>query len=366
MKIENILDFMAQYNASDCYVTVGAPVGVRIEGETRFIDIEPLTEEETENLVKDVLTDNQIAQFYETNELNTALYFKAFGRFRINVFRQRGLIGMVIRRIKTSIPTVDELNLPNDITQLMHLKSGLILVVGPTGSGKTTTIASLLDYRNSNLSGHIITLEDPIEFYLDHKKSIITQREIGIDTKDFSTGLKHALRQAPDVILVGEVRDAETMETVIHASLTGHLCLATLHSANAVQALERIINFFDPSKANQLLQDLSSCLRAIIAQRLIQSNSGSRVPAVEILRDSPRVKDLICRRKFDEIPEAIQKGANYGMISFDECLYQLYSKGLISLEEALSNAESQNNLRLKIKMNSNTEFGKLKTGLKLQ
>ncbi|MCS6893486.1 MAG: PilT/PilU family type 4a pilus ATPase [Deltaproteobacteria bacterium] len=366
IRIENLLDFMVQANASDCYVSVGAPVGIRIEGETKFLKMDPLTEENTEELLKETLTDNQIAEFYEKNELNCALYFRAFGRFRLNVFRQKGLIGFVIRRIKSYIPSLEELNLPSFLLNLIKLKSGLVLVVGPTGSGKTTTLASLIDYRNKNFSGHIVTLEDPIEFYHEHKKSIVTQREIGIDTKDFQTGLKNALRQAPDVILVGEIRDSETMETAIHTAQTGHLCLATLHSSNAVQTLERILNFFEPTRHSQLLNDLSSCLRSIVAQRLVRSINDGRVPAVEIMIDSPRIKDLVARRKFDEIPEAIEKGSNYGMISFDQSLFNLYTAGLITLEEALSNAESQNNLRLKIKMNLDKDFGKTKQHLKLQ
>ncbi|MEM4380133.1 MAG: PilT/PilU family type 4a pilus ATPase [Thermoplasmatales archaeon] len=366
LRIENILDYMVKAGASDCYITVGAPVALRIDGVTKFLKMEPLTDEDAEELIRETLTDKQIAEFYDKNELNAGLYFRNFGRFRLNVLRQRGLAALVIRRIKSEIPSIEELNLPELLKKLVMLKSGLILVVGPTGSGKTTTLAAMIDYRNERTSGHIIMLEDPIEYYHDHKKSIVTQREIGIDTADFKTGLKNALRQAPDVILVGEVRDAETMETAIHTAQTGHLCLATLHSSTALQTLERILNFFPPSKHNQLLMDLSGSLRAVIAQRLVSSVTGGRVPAVEIMVDSPRIKDLIMRGRFEEIPDAIEKGANYEMISFDQSLYELYSKGLITLEEALANAESQNNLRLKIKMNTKQEFGESVKQLKLE
>ncbi|MCX7953192.1 MAG: ATPase, T2SS/T4P/T4SS family, partial [Deltaproteobacteria bacterium] len=230
--LESILDCMVQSGASDCYITVGAPVALRIDGTVRFLEMEELLEEDTEDLIKESLTDHQLVEFYDKQELNIGIYFKAFGRFRVNVFRQRGMIGMVIRRIKQYIPSLAELNLPDRLKDFIMLKSGLVLVVGPTGSGKTTTLASLINYRNETQSGHILMLEDPIEYYHEHKKSIITQREIGLDTLDFKVGLKNALRQAPDVILIGEIRDTETMETAIHVALAGHLCLATLHSPN--------------------------------------------------------------------------------------------------------------------------------------
>ena len=348
--IENLLDFMAKAEASDCYISAGAPVAVRINGEVKFLRTKVLDMLETEALVRQLLTDQQLAEFEQKLELNVGLYFKLFGRFRVNVLKQKGSVSMVIRRVKHLIPSFEELNLPPKLKELALLKEGLILVVGPTGSGKSTTLAAMIDYRNQNLPGHIITIEDPIEYYHEHKKCIVTQREVGTDTADFMTALKNALRQAPDVILIGEIRDLPSLEATLHAAQTGHLCLATFHSSNACQTLERLLSFFDSSKHKQILMDLSSCLRAIVAQKLIISKNSSRVPVVEIMLDSPRVKDLILKGKFEEIHETLEKSSNYGMQTFDQHLYGWLSKDVITLEEALKHAESQNNLRLKIKL----------------
>jgi twitching motility protein PilU len=266
------------------------------------------------------------------------------------VFRQRGSVGMVIRRINVEIPSVEGLRLPTILKDIVLLKRGLILVVGATGSGKSTTLATMVDYRNSTQSGHILTIEDPIEFVHRHKKSIVTQREIGFDTGTFETALVNAMRQAPDVILIGEIRSLETMEAAITYAETGHLCLGTLHSNNANQSFERIINFFPPMRHAQLLLQLSLNLRAIVAQRLLPSVDGGRVPAVEILLDTPFVKELIKRGHFDEIKGAMEQSIHEGCQTFDQALFTLYKNGSIDLEEALANADSANNLRLKIKL----------------
>jgi twitching motility protein PilU len=264
--------------------------------------------------------------------------------------RQRNCTALVIRRIKTEIPTISELSLPSTLGELALKKRGLILVVGSTGSGKSTTLAAMVDHINENIAGHIITVEDPIEFVHNHKKSIVTQREVGIDTKSFESALKNCLRQAPDVILLGEIRTAETMEAAITFAETGHLCLATLHSNNANQAMERIINFFPSSRHHQIYLQLSLNLRAIISQRLVPTLDGSRLAAVEILTDSPRVRDLIHKGEIRELKDVMEKSSNVGMQSFDQALFELFKKGAISEDVALKNADSSNNLRLRIKL----------------
>jgi twitching motility protein PilU len=306
---------------------------------------------DTEQLSNSIMSDRQQKEFQEENEQNLALYYPSLGRFRVNVFRQRGCTGLVIRQIKTNILSCDDLQLPQILKDISMTKRGLVLVVGATGSGKSTTLAAMIDHRNTLTAGHIVTVEDPIEFVHTHKKSIVTQREIGMDTLDYQTALKNALRQAPDVILVGEIRDTETMEAAITFAETGHLCIATLHSNNANQAMERIMNFFPPERHQQIYLQLSLNLRAIVSQRLVKTVDGGRVAAIEVLLDSPRVKDLIHKAQIAELKEAMEKSTNFGMQTFDQALYELYKGGRISLEEALKNADSQNNLRLKVKLN---------------
>jgi twitching motility protein PilU len=296
------------------------------------------------------MNERQWQQFNENMEMNLALSYRRLSRFRVNVFRQRGSVGVVIRRIKTEIETLDELHLPPILKDVVMTKRGLVLVVGATGSGKSTTLAAMIDYRNTNAAGHIISVEDPIEFVHRHKKSIVNQRELGFDTQSYGDALKNAMRQAPDVILIGEIRDSETMEAAITFADTGHLCLGTLHSTNSNQSFERILNFFPETRHQQVLMQLSLNLRSIISQRLVPGVDGNRVPAIEILMDTPRVKDLIKKAEVDIIKEAMEQGIQEGCQTFDHALFLLYKEGKITLDQALINADSANNLRIKIKL----------------
>ncbi len=351
LDISKLLSVMVEHDASDLYITVDSAPMYRINGVVRPAGNYKLTEADTEALANSVMNDKQQAVFEQTNEQNLALYYSALGRFRVNVFRQRGAVGIVFRQIKTHIKSLDDLGLPHALKDISLTKRGLVLVVGATGSGKSTSLAAMLDYRNETTSGHIVTIEDPIEFVHEHKKCIVTQREVGMDTESYGIALKNALRQAPDVILIGEIRDLETMEAAITFAETGHLCFATLHSNNANQALERVMNFFPEERHKQIYLQLSLNLRGIVSQRLIPTVDGGRVAAVEVLLDSPRVKDLIHKGKVDELKEAMEKSTNLGMQTFDQHLYELYTAGKITLDEALKNADSANNLRLRVKLN---------------
>lgn len=350
MDVRSLLKVMVDREASDLYLTVDAPPIYRVHGSTQPADAPPFTNDQLEALALALMRGQQRSEFEEKMEMNLALYYKELGRFRVNLFRQRGNVGIVFRHIKAEIQTVEELQLPPIIKDIAMTKRGLVLVVGATGSGKSTTLAAMIDHRNTVQAGHIVTVEDPIEFVHQHKKSIITQREVGFDTLNFQNALKNALRQAPDVILIGEVRDTETMEAAITFAETGHLCLATLHSNNANQAIERIMNFFPQERHAQIYLQLSLNLRAIISQRLIPSLDGRRVPALEIMLDTPRIKDLIKKAEVDTLKEAMEQGHEEGCQTFDRVLFQLYKDGRISLEQALINADSANNLRLKIKL----------------
>jgi twitching motility protein PilU len=350
MQIQDFLKVMVEKNASDLYLTVACPPMYRIDGSIQPIGDHSFSQLDLAELAKSILSEEQQKDFLEKLEMNLATALPGISRFRVNVFRQRGSIGMVIRRVKVEISTVDELELPSILKDIVMTKRGLVLVVGGTGSGKSTTLAAMIDHRNTNESGHIISVEDPIEFTHGHKKSIITQREVGFDTQSFQDALKNAMRQAPDVILIGEIRDTETMEASIAFADTGHLCLGTLHSTNANQSFERILNFFPETRHAQVLLQLSLNLRAIISQRLIPSLNGGRVVAVEILLDTPRIKDLIKKGEIDILKEAMEQGIQEGCQTFDQALLVLYKEGKIGLEEALANADSANNLRLKIKL----------------
>ena len=350
MEIRDYLKVMVERNASDIYLTVDSPPTYRIEGITQPEGDGKLTNEELVALAKAIMNERHRMEFERDLEMNLALSYDDLGRFRVNVFRQRGNIGIVIRQIKVEITPIDQLGLPPILRDIAMSKRGLVLVVGPTGCGKSTTLAAMIDHRNSNAPGHIISVEDPIEFVHRHKKSIITQREIGFDTHSFHDALKNAMRQAPDVILVGEIRDSETMEAAITFADTGHLCLATLHSTNANQSFERILNFFPETRHPQILMQLSLNLRAIIAERLIPSLDGQRVAAMEILMDTPRIKDLIKRGEVDILKEAMEQGREEGCQTFDHALFVLYKEGKINYEQALIHADSANNLRLKIKL----------------
>ena len=350
LEIERLLSVMVEHQASDLYLTVESAPMYRINGVTKPAGNKALTPDDTEYLSRSIMTDKQQRDFESSNEQNIALYYPNFGRFRVNLFRQRGLVAIVIRQIRTLIPSISELGLPPTLKDIALTKRGLVLVVGSTGSGKSTTIASMLDYRNQNISGHIVTIEDPIEFVHSHKKSVISQREIGMDTENYHVALKNVLRQAPDVILIGEIRDQETMEAALHCAETGHLCLGTLHSNNANQAIERVMHFFAPERHQQIYMELSLNLRSIISQRLIPARNGERLAAVEVLLDSPRIKDLILKGQIGDIKEAMEKSTNLGMQTFDQALHDLFKAGKIDLDEALKYADSANNLRLKVKL----------------
>ncbi len=350
-EVKALLQIMLDLDASDLYLTVGSNPMFRVNGSVRGVGNEKLSPEETERIAFGIMSDYERDEFLKTNEQNLALYDDSLGRFRINIMRQRGSVGLVIRQIKTIIPNIDDLELPGILKDVAMIKRGLVIMVGATGCGKSTTLASMLDYRNEREGGHIITVEDPIEFVHEHKKSIITQREIGLDTKDYGSALKNALRQAPDVVVIGEIRDLETMDAAIAFAETGHLCLATIHSNNANQAMERIMNFFPAIRHKQIYLQLSLNLAAVISQRLVKSCvSESRVPAVEVLLASSRVKELIYKGEISELKGAMEVSTNIGMQTFDHSLFNLYNAGKISIDEALKNADSANNLRLKIKL----------------
>lgn len=350
LDLNKLLSVMKEHDASDLYLSADSAPCYRIKGSVKPAGNKTLSDEDTERLALSVMKDEQQSEFQKTNEMNLALHYPDFGRFRVNIFRQKGSIALVIRRIKTEIPTFEDLELPSIFKEISMAKRGLVLVVGATGSGKSTTLAAMIDYRNINQAGHIITIEDPLEFIHSHKKSIISQREIGMDTLSYELALKNALRQAPDVILIGEIRDTVTMEAALSFAETGHLCLATLHSNNANQAMERIMNFFPVERHKQIYLQLGLNLKAIASQRLVKTVDKQRAAAVEVLLGSPRIKDLIHKGQIAELKEAMEKGATIGMQTFDMHLFDLYRAGKITLEEALRNADSANNLRLRIKL----------------
>jgi twitching motility protein PilU len=344
-----LLKEMIDRGGSDLYVTADSAPVVRVEGVNHAIEGEALTPTEVEALANSLMTERQRATFEEQLEMNLGISSSKLGRFRVNVFRQRGAVGIVVRQIKTQIPTIDGLGLPPILKEVVLTKRGLVLVTGATGSGKSTTLAAMIDHRNETTAGHIITVEDPIEFMHQHKQCLITQREIGFDTHTYESALKNTLRQAPDVILIGEVRDRETMEAAITFADTGHLCLATLHSNNANQAIERIMNFFAIERHQEIFLQLSLNLRAIVSQRLVPGLDGRRVAALEILIDTPYVKDLIKKGEVDTIKEAMERSTQEGGQTFDQALFQLYKDGHINAEQAVANADSANNLRIQMK-----------------
>jgi len=348
--INEYLKTMVEKEASDVYLTVAKPPMYRIEGKVQPIGDVKFSPADLEKLAAGIMNERQKKEFAETMEMNLAIALPAVARFRVNIFQQRGSVGMVIRRIKADPMTLAELGLPAVVSEIAMSKRGLVLLVGATGSGKSTTMAAMIDQRNANEAGHIITIEDPIEFVHTHKQSIISQREVGFDTQSFQAALKNTLRQAPDVILIGEIRDTETMEAAITFAETGHLCLATLHSNNANQAIERVMNFFPIERHAQIYLQLSLNLRSIISQRLVRSVDGNRIVAMEIMTDTPRIRDLIKKGEVDVLKEAMEQGVQEGCQTFDLALFALYKDGKISLDQALANADSANNLRLKIKL----------------
>lgn len=359
--ISPILKFMLDKGGSDLFFSTGAIIHIEVEGDTLPINNQIMTPGMIKEIAYSMMTADQIMEFESTLECNFAISKKDVGRFRVNVFRQRGEVGMVIRHIKTDIPTIESLGLPAVLKDLILRKRGLILVVGATGSGKTTTLASMIDHRNATTNGHILTLEDPIEFIHPHKKSVVDQREVGIDTLSFENGLKNAMRQAPDVILIGEVRDMDGMKNAMAYAETGHLCLATLHANNANQALERIISFFPEDARAGLLLGLSMNLVSIVSQRLIPGKLSKRVAATEVMINTPYISELIQKQKMGDMKDTMADSNDIGMNTFDQSLFRLFSNGKIDEENALSNADSRNDLSLKIRFaaegNRNTSFG---------
>jgi twitching motility protein PilU len=350
MDIGYFLKLMTEKGASDMFLTTGAPVNIKVEGKLYPLGNTGLPGGMVKKIAYSLMDEGQVPQFERDLELNLAIAVKDAGRFRINVFKQRGEVGMVIRAIKSDIPTIEQLRLPVLFKDIIMEPRGLVLVVGATGSGKSTTLAAMIDHRNSNTSGHILTVEDPIEYLHRHKKSVVNQREVGLDTHGYHEALKNAMREAPDVIMIGEIRDEETMEAAISFSETGHLCLATLHSNNADQTIERILNFFPEAAHKNILMNLSLNLRAVVSQRLVIGKDGRRLPAVEVLINTPHIRGLLRRGQVHEVKEAMERSLEEGMISFDQSLYGMYKEGKIELEEALNKADSRDGLALKIRL----------------
>jgi twitching motility protein PilU len=353
---QNLLKKMVEKEGSDLFLTTGFPPAIKVDGQIHKATDSPLTADQSAMMVRSIMNDKQVKEFDATKECNFAISPQGIGRFRVSAFIQQGLVGAVLRTITTDIPTLGELNLPPILKDIVMNKRGLVIIVGGTGSGKSTTLAAMIGHRNENSRGHIISIEDPVEYVHPHRGCVITQREVGVDTDSWHAALKNTLRQAPDVILIGEIRDKETMEYGIQFAETGHLCLATLHANSANQALDRIINFFPDERRQQLLMDLSLNTKAFVSQRLIPRESGvGRIAAMEILLNSPLIADLIFKGEVAHIKEIMAKSTRLGMQTFDQALYSLYEDSVISYEEAMRNADSKNELRLRIKLESKRE-----------
>jgi len=353
MDIDKLLKFMVDKGASDAFITAGVAPSLKINGKVMPVSDTALSGEQTEKIVTGVMSEDQRAEFRKHNECNFAVARDGIGRFRASAFRQRNLCGMVLRRIETEIPTIEQLKLPPIVRDLAMTKRGLVIFVGATGTGKSTSLASMIGYRNKNSTGHIISIEDPIEFIHEHQGCIVTQREVGIDTDSFEVALKNTLRQAPDVIMIGEVRTRETMEHALTFAETGHLCLCTLHANNANQALDRIQHFFPVERHNQVWMDLSLNLRGMVAQQLVPTRDGkSRRAVIEVLINTPLVSDMIRKGEVHLIKELMSKSNEQGMQTFDQALFRLYKEGAIDEEKALAHADSRNDLRLMIKLDA--------------
>ncbi|HSE11239.1 MAG TPA: PilT/PilU family type 4a pilus ATPase [Rudaea sp.] len=351
MDLTKYLQMMVAQDASDLFLSVGAPPAMKTEGETQILDAPALDSATVSGVADSLLDADRKKTFEQTHEMNLTVDRQGIGRFRVNLYRQRGETGIAIRYIPSRIPSLESLNLPPNVKDLIMLKRGLVLVVGAAGSGKSTTLAALINYRNQHRSGHILTIEDPIEFVHTHGKSIVDQREVGIDTNSYADALKNAMREAPDVIMIGEIRDRETMEQALLYAETGQLCLATLHSNNANQTLDRILNFFPETAHKQVLQDLSLNLKAVLSQRLLRSASGGRrVPAVELMLQTAFVSDLILKGEISQLKEAMKQGLDSGMLTFEESLLRLYRGRRISMDEALENADSRSDLSLRVRL----------------
>ena len=350
---QNLLRKMVERNGSDLFLTCGFPPAIKVDGTIHKATDTPLSADQAAIMVRSIMNDRQIKDFDATKECNFAIAPQGIGRFRVSAFIQRGYVGAVLRTITTDIPTLEDLELPPILKDIVMNKRGLVIVVGGTGSGKSTTLAAMIGHRNQNSRGHIVSIEDPVEYVHPHNGCVITQREVGVDTESWHAALKNTLRQAPDVILIGEIRDRETMEYGIQFAETGHLCLATLHANSANQALDRIINFFSEERRQQLLMDLSLNAKAIVSQRLIPREGGiGRIAAMEILLNTPFVADLIFKGKVAKIKEIMAKSTRLGMQTFDQALFELYENSMISYEEAMRNADSKNELRLRVKLES--------------
>lgn len=362
MEFEKLLRLMVEKGGSDLFITAGVPPSMKVNGKILPVSKTPMSPEMTRETVHGVMNEQQRREFTENHECNFAISARGIGRFRVSAFYQRNLAGMVLRRIETNIPTIEDLKLPDVLKKLALTKRGLVLFVGATGTGKSTSLAAMIGYRNKNSSGHIISIEDPIEFIHQHQSCIVTQREVGIDTDSFEVALKNTLRQAPDVILIGEVRTRETMDHAVAFAETGHLCLATLHANNANQALDRIINFFPADRQNQVWMDLSLNLKAIVAQQLVPTPDGKgRRAVIEVLINTPLAADLIRKGEVHELKGLMKRSTDLGMQTFDQALYNLYVQGEITYEDALLHADSSNDLRLMIKLGSEADGEHLTT-----
>ncbi|SFQ39317.1 PilT/PilU family type 4a pilus ATPase [Variovorax sp. 770b2] len=351
--INDLLKLMVSRNGSDLFITADFPPAIKVDGKVTKVSQQALGAQHTLALTRSVMNDRQVADFERTKECNFAISPTGIGRFRVNAFVQQGKVGMVLRTIPAKLPTIDGLGMPQVLKDVSMTKRGLTILVGATGSGKSTTLAAMIDWRNENSYGHIVTVEDPVEFVHPHKNCVVTQREVGIDTDSWEAALKNTLRQAPDVILMGEIRDRETMEHAVAFAETGHLCMATLHANSANQALDRIINFFPEERRAQLLMDLSLNLRSLVSQRLVPTEDGQgRVAAVEVLLNTPLISDLIFKGEVGEIKEIMKKSRNLGMQTFDQALFDLFESHSITFDDAIRNADSANDLRLQIKLNS--------------
>ncbi len=352
--ISDLLRLMISRNGSDLFLTADFPPAIKVDGKVTKVSPQPLTGQHTLALARAIMNDKQAAEFERTKECNFAVAPGGIGRFRVNTFIQQGCVGIVMRTIPQTIPTVESLKLPVVLKDVAMTKRGLVIFVGATGSGKSTSLAALVDYRNENSFGHIITIEDPVEFVHAHKNCIVTQREVGVDTDGWESALKNTLRQAPDVILMGEIRDRETMDHAVAFAETGHLCMATLHANSTNQALDRIINFFPEERRAQLLMDLSLNLKGMVSQRLLPRQEGKgRVAAVEVMLNTPLIADMIFKGEVGEIKELMKRSRELGMQTFDQALFDLYESNQVSYEDALRNADSVNDLRLNVKLNSN-------------